>query len=79
MPDDDFRFKILGVLAVTVLGTIAWDQIMLFLFALHVLFTAYRDTLHALRKPADPPNLIAKKVIFRLGRAPLLRPSRDQG
>ena len=66
MPDDDFRFKILGVLAVTVLGTIAWDQIMLFLFAPHVLFTAYRDTLHALPKPADLAKP-AKKVIFGLG------------
>ena len=78
MPDDDFRFKILGVLAVTVLGTIAWDQIMLFLFAPHVLFTAYRDTLHALPRPRISPNPPKSHLRARRG-VPVLPPPGDQG
>ena len=48
MPDDAFRVRILATLLVSVLGTIAWDQLMLLIFAPRILFTAYRDTIRAL-------------------------------
>ena len=48
MPDDAFRVRILATLLVSVLGTVAWDQLMLLIFAPRILFTAYRDTIRAL-------------------------------
>ena len=45
--------KILVILACSVVGTLAWDQLMLLIFAPHILFTAYKDTLRALPRPKD--------------------------
>lgn len=53
MPNLEFRVKILVLLAVSVAGTLAWDQLMLLIFAPHILFTAYGDTLRALPRPKD--------------------------
>ena len=63
MPDDAFRYKILGTLFVSVVGTIAWDQIMLLLFAPQILFAAYADTLRALPRPRDLGKPL-KKIAF---------------
>jgi cation-transporting ATPase 13A1 len=63
MPDDAFRYKILGTLFVSVVGTIAWDQIMLLLFAPQILFAAYTDTLRALPRPRDLGKPL-KKIAF---------------
>ena len=63
LPDDTFRYKILATLAISVLGTIAWDQIMLLIFAPSILFTAYRDTIRALPTPKDLAKPM-KKFLF---------------
>ena len=42
MPDTAFRTTILSILAVSVVGTVAWDQPCLLIFAPDILFTAYR-------------------------------------
>ena len=65
MPDDAFRYKILGTLFVSVAGTIAWDQVMLLLFARKILFAAYADTLRALPRPRDLAKP-AKKFAYGL-------------
>lgn len=53
MPTLEFRVKLLVILGVSVAGTLAWDQLMLLIFAPHILFTAYSDTLRALPRPKD--------------------------
>ena len=63
LPDDAFRVKILATLFVSVAGTIAWDQIMLLLFAPRILFAAYADTARALPRPRDLAKP-AKKLAF---------------
>ena len=65
MPDDAFRYKILGTLFVSVVGTIAWDQAMLLVFAPKILFAAYTDTLRALPRPGDLAKP-AKKFAYGL-------------
>ena len=65
LPDDAFRVKILATLFVSVAGTIAWDQIMLLLFAPRILFAAYADTARALPRPRDLAKP-AKKLAFGL-------------
>ena len=63
MPDTAFRTTILSILAVSVVGTVAWDQLMLLIFAPDILFTAYRDTIRALPTPADMVKQ-SKKPLF---------------
>ena len=63
MPDTAFRTTILSILAVSVVGTVAWDQLMLLVFAPDILFTAYRDTIRALPTPADMVKQ-SKKPLF---------------
>mmetsp|Transcript_357 Transcript_357/g.813 ORF Transcript_357/g.813 Transcript_357/m.813 type:complete len:1571 (-) Transcript_357:629-5341(-) len=53
LPDNVFRVRILSILAATVGGTLAWDQLMLLIFAPHILFTGYRDTFRAMPRVQD--------------------------
>ena len=65
LPDTAFRVKILSILFGSVVGTVAWDQLMLLVFAPEILFTAYKDTMRALPTPADIVKQ-AKKPLFGL-------------
>ena len=62
MPDDAFRYKVLGILAGSVIGTIGWDQLMLFIFARDLLIASYRDTLTALPTPTDMVPFIRRGI-----------------
>ena len=66
LPDDAFRVKILATLFVSVAGTIAWDQIMLLLFAPRILFATYGG--HGARASAAAgPGQAGEEARVRIG------------
>jgi cation-transporting ATPase 13A1 len=66
MPDNVFRYKVLGILAGSVIGTMGWDQLMTFLFARDILFASYRDTITALPTPRDMLPFIRRGVAIAI-------------
>jgi len=44
MPDDAFRYKVLGLLFFTVVGTYGWDTLCQFVSARDILHQGYRDS-----------------------------------
>ena len=66
MPTLEFRVKILAILAISVVGTLAWDQLCLLIFAPHILFAAYRDTLRAMPRPNDLVKPAKRAVGFAI-------------
>ena len=61
MPDD-VRYKVLGLLLFTVVGTYGWDTLCQFVFAREILLQGYRDSWNVL--PKDPKYLefMARRV-----------------
>ena len=66
MPGDIFRYKVLGILFGSVFGTIAWDQLMLFIFARHILFAGYRDSFTALPTLNDLLPMIRRGIAISI-------------
>jgi cation-transporting ATPase 13A1 len=66
MPDDMFRYKVLGILAGSVIGTIGWDQLMLFIFSRDILMASYRDTITAMPTFTDMLPFIRRGVILTI-------------
>ena len=66
MPDDMFRYKVLGILAGSVIGTIGWDQLMLFIFSRDILKASYRDTITAMPTFTDMLPFIRRGVILTI-------------
>lgn len=66
MPDDAFRYKVLGILAGSVIGTVGWDQLMLFIFARDILFASYRDTITAMPTMQDALPFIRRAIIWSI-------------
>ena len=64
MPDDMFRYKVLGILAGSVIGTVGWDQLMLLIFARDILFASYRDTITAMPTVLDLIPMLRRGVIW---------------
>ena len=64
MPDDMFRYKVLGILAGSVIGTVGWDQLMLLIFARDILFASYRDTITAMPTVQDLIPMLRRGVIW---------------
>jgi cation-transporting ATPase 13A1 len=67
MPDDAFRYKVLGLLLFTVVGTYGWDTLCQFVFAREILLQGYRDSWNVL--PKDPKYLefMARRVFVMCG------------
>jgi manganese-transporting P-type ATPase len=67
MPDDAFRYKVLGLLLFTVVGTYGWDTLCQFVFARDILLQGYKDSWNVL--PKDPKYLefIARRCIVLSG------------
>jgi cation-transporting ATPase 13A1 len=67
MPDDAFRYKVLGLLFFTVVGTYGWDTLCQFVFARDILLQGYRDSWRVL--PKDPKYLefIARRIFVMCG------------
>ena len=67
MPDDAFRYKVLGLLLFTVVGTYGWDTLCQFVFAREILLQGYRDSWNVL--PKDPKYLefMARRVFVVCG------------
>ena len=66
MPDNVFRYKVLGILAGSVVGTIGWDSLMSFIFARHILVASYRDTITALPSFQDMIPFIRRGVAISI-------------
>ena len=66
MPDDIFRYKVLGILAGSVIGTVGWDQLMLFIFARDILFASYRDTITAMPTIQDALPFVRRAIIWSI-------------
>ena len=66
MPDDIFRYKVLGILAGSVIGTVGWDQLMLFIFARDILFASYRDTITAMPTMQDALPFVRRAIIWSI-------------
>eukprot|EP01104_Vermistella_antarctica_P018701 TRINITY_DN7027_c0_g1_i1.p1 TRINITY_DN7027_c0_g1~~TRINITY_DN7027_c0_g1_i1.p1 ORF type:complete len:1422 (+),score=337.42 TRINITY_DN7027_c0_g1_i1:106-4371(+) len=48
LPSDDFRYRILAVMAVSVFGSFLWDRLITLIFAPRLVFAGYRDAWNAL-------------------------------
>jgi len=66
MPGNVFRYKVLGILFGSVFGTIAWDQLMLFIFARPLLFAGYRDSFTAMPTLQDLLPLIRRGIAITI-------------
>ena len=67
MPDDAFRYKVLGLLFFTVVGTYGWDTLCQFIFARDILLQGYRDSWNVLPKDRKYLEFMARRVFVACG------------